>query len=195
MPTKLVNKLFIFVPVLFALACSTLTPKPTPLAADVEKEEQAVYSFFVYDKGGPALILQDTFTSINETDPKQSIDFIKSGLKGISKSTIDSYLVRNAKPSQLSPDMNLGMDYVLLTADELAKISSQPNWGELLTEKYPGSNGYTIFSRVGFNNSLDQAVIYVGKVAGPMMGSGFYYLMEKKNGEWLLKEQANVWIS
>jgi hypothetical protein len=195
MSTRLFNKLFIFAPVLFALACSTLIPKPTPPAVDIEKEERAVYSFFLYDKGGPALILQDTFTSINEDDPKQSIDFIKSGLKGISKETINSYLARNAQPSQLSSDMNLGMDYVLLSADELAKISSQPNWGEILAEKYPGSNGYTIFSRVGFNNTLNQAVIYVGKVAGPMMGSGFYYLMEKKNGEWLLKEQINVWIS
>ena len=87
------------------------------------------------------------------------------------------------------------MDYVLLSADELAKISSQPNWGELLAKKYPNSHGYTIFSRVGFNKTLDQAVIYVGKVAGPMMGSGSYYLMEKKNGLWLLKEQINVWIS
>ena len=195
MSAKLFNKLFIFVPVLFALACSTLTPKPTPPAADVEKEEQAVYSFFLHDKGGPALILQNISTNISENDPKQSIDFIKSGLKSVSKETINSYLARNAKPSQLSPDMNLGMDYVLLSADELAKISSQPNWGELLAKKYPNSQGYTIFSHVGFNNSLDQAVIYVGNVAGPMMGSGFYYLMEKKNGKWLLKEQVSVWIS
>jgi hypothetical protein len=91
--------------------------------------------------------------------------------------------------------MNLGMDYVLLSAAELGKISSQPNWGELVSEKYPNSHGYTIFSRVGFNNSLDQAVIYVGNVAGPMMGAGFYYLMEKKNSKWILKEQINVWIS
>jgi hypothetical protein len=195
MPAKLFKKLFIFVPVLFALACSTLTPKPTPTAADIEREEQAVYSFFLPDKGGAALILQDTSTNISDDNPEESIDYLKSGLKSISKETVISYLARNAQPSQLSPNMNLGMDYVLLSADELAKISSQPNWGEVLTEKYPGSNGYTIFSRVGFNNTLDQAVIYVGKVAGPMMGSGFYYLMEKKNGEWLLKEQINVWIS
>jgi len=31
--------------------------------------------------------------------------------------------------------------------------------------------------------------------AQPMMGSGFYYLMEKKNGEWLIKEQVMAWIS
>jgi len=179
------------------MACSIFTPAPesTPTAADIEKEEQAVYSFFVYDAGGVAIILQDTSTNISGDNPEQSIDYIKSGLNDISSETLESYLARNAQPSRLSSDMNLGMDYVLLSVDELAKISSQPNWGELLAEKYPNSHGYTIFSRVGFNNSLDQAVIYVGNVAGPLMGSGFYYLMEKENGEWAIKEQVMVWIS
>lgn len=184
--------------VLFAInfiACSIFTPTATPSAADIEKEEQAVYSFFVYDPGGVAIILQDTSANISEADPQESIDYIKSGLKGISNETLDSYLARNAQPGQLSADMNLGMDYILLSTEELAEISSGPNWGELLTEKYPSSHGYTIFSRVGFNNSLDQAVIYVGSVAGPLMGAGFYYLMEKKNGEWVIKEQVLAWIS
>jgi len=48
---------------------------------------------------------------------------------------------------------------------------------------------------VGFNKSLDQAILYVAQVAGPLMGSGSYYLLEKKDGEWILKVQANVWIS
>jgi hypothetical protein len=195
MATKLFNKILIFVPVLLALACSTLVPKPAPNDVDIEKEEQAVYSFFVGPGEGPFLILQETSTGISEQSPQELRASFKSGFKNISKGTIDSYLARNEKPSQLSPDMNLGVDYALLSADELAKISSQPNWGELLAEKYPNSHGYTIFSRVGFNNSLDQAVIYVGKVAGPMMGSGNYYLLEKKDGEWLLMDQISYWIS
>lgn len=50
---------------------------------------------------------------INLLKPEHSIEYIKSGLKGISKETLDSYLARNTQPGQLSPDMNLGMDYVL----------------------------------------------------------------------------------
>jgi hypothetical protein len=195
MSTKLLNKLFVFIPVFTAIACSALVPKPAPKAADIEKEEQAVYSFFIGPGNGPFLILQETSTGISEQSPQELRTSLKSGFKNITKETIDSYLVRNEKSSQLSTDMKLGVDYTLLTTEELAKISSQPNWGELLAEKYPDSHGYTIFSRVGFNNSLDQAVIYVGKVAGPMMGSGSYYLMEKGNGEWRLMDQVNYWIS
>ena len=178
------------------LSCSFFTPKSTtkPSAADVEKEEQAVYSFFVPEQG-TALILRDTSTNISGDNPQQTIDSIKSNWKGVSEETLDSYLERNKQPSQLSPDMDLGTEYILLSTEELAKVTSQPNWHEALKDKYPNSNGYIMFSRVGFNNTLDQALIYVGNIAGPLAGAGYYYLMQKKNGEWTIKDQMMVWIS
>ena len=192
---QLLKKSPIFLLVLNLLACSVFTPAgDTPMAADVDKEEQAVYSYFVAENSR-ALILQDTSTNMSGDDPQQTVDFIKSGLKGVSNEALDNYVERNKQPGQLSPTMNLGVDYVLLSREELANISSQPNWGELLTEKYPGTHGYIIFSRVGFNHTLDQAVIYVGNVAGPLMGAGYYYLMEKQNGQWLMKQQVMAWIS
>jgi hypothetical protein len=178
-----------------SLACSLFTSTPAPSQADLEREEQAVYAVFVRGSKGPALILENTSTSTLDEDPGQMIDNIKDGLPGISNDTIDSYVERNAQSTQLSPDMQLGVDYVLLSQEELAEISRQPNWHEVLTEKYPGSEGYTIFSRVGLNRSLDQAVVYVGQVAGPLMGAGYYYLLEKQDGEWAVKEQIMVWIS
>ena len=178
-----------------SLACSLFTSTPAPSQADMEREEQAVYAVFVHGSKGPALILENTSTSTMDEDPQQMIDNIKDGLPGISNDTIDSYVERNAQSTQLSPDMQLGVDYVLLSQQELAEISSQPNWHEVLTEKYPGSQGYTIFSRVGFNQALDQAVVYVGNVAGPLMGAGYQYLLEKQDGQWVIKEQVMVWIS
>lgn len=195
MLTRFLKKIAVVLFAINFLACATFAPVATPAATDIEREEQAVYSFFLNEGEGPALILQETSTNISTDNPKQTLDYIKEGLPSLSNETIDSFMERNVQPGQLSPDMDLGVEYILLTSQELSGITSQPNWGEVLTEKYPGSYGYTIFSRVGFNNSLDQAVIYVGSVGGPLMGSGFYYLMEKKNGEWLMMEQVMVWIS
>lgn len=178
-----------------SLACSLFTSASAPSQADIEKEEQAVYALFVGGSKGPALILQDTSTGLSDEDPQQTIDNLNGGLPGISNETIDSYVERNVQPSQLAPDMQLGVDYVLLSQEELAEISSQGNWHEILQERYPGSEGYLIFSRVGFNRTLDQAVLYVGDVAGPLMGAGYCYLLEKQNGEWTIKEQTMVWIS
>ena len=193
--TNFFRKILIFFLIPASLACSLFTSTPAPSQADLEREEQAVYAVFVRGSKGPALILENTSTNTLEEDPGQMIDNIKDGLPGISNDTIDSYVERNAQSAQLSPDMQLGVDYVLLSQEELAEISRQPNWHEVLTEKYPGSDGYTIFSHVGFNRSLDQAVVYVGKVAGPLMGAGYYYLLEKQDGEWAIKEQIMVWIS
>lgn len=195
MLTRFFRNILILFLIPASLACSLFTSAPTPSQADIEREEQDVYALFVRGSPGPAVILQNTSTSTVEEDPKQMIDNIEGGLAGISNATIDSYVDRNAQPSQLSPDMQLGVDYVLLSKEELAEISSQGNWHEILQERFPGSNGYLIFSRVGFNRTLDQAVLYVGEVAGPLMGAGYYYLLEKQNGQWAIQEQTMVWIS
>lgn len=196
MSTRLFRNVLIamLVLTLVQFACSAVNSAPRPSAADIEKEEQAVYSFFVDDGAGPMIILQDTATDINTDDPQQTIDYVKSGLKGISNETLDNYLERNAQPGQLSSDMQLGVEYVLLSSEELSTIFKQPDGWDVFHKKYSDS-GYTVFSRVGFNSTLDQAVVYVGSMAGPLMGAGYYYLLEKENGEWLIKEQIMVWIS
>jgi hypothetical protein len=79
-----------------------------PSAAEIEKEEQAVYSFFFAKAKGPVLILQDTATNISSDDPAQTMKYIKSNLKEVSNETARNYLARNEKPSQLSPNMDLG---------------------------------------------------------------------------------------
>ncbi|MBI5298204.1 MAG: hypothetical protein HY869_22225 [Chloroflexi bacterium] len=175
-------------------ACGLFTPQPKPSAADIEREEQAVYAFFVNDAMGPAVILQDTDTNINSDDPQETVDYVKSGLKSISNDTLDSYMDRNAQPGQLSPDMDLGAEYVLLSSDELSTIFNQSDGWDIFHQNYSVA-GYKVFSRVGFNRTLDQALIYVGQMVGPLMGAGYYYLLEKENGEWIMKEQIMVWIS
>lgn len=194
MPRKFYKYILVAYFALLFIACSVFTPKPAASAADIEKEEQAVYSFFVGSKG-PVLILKQTALGSPDNDPQQAMDFAWDGLPGISRDTIQNFIDRNAQPGDLSPDMNLGVEYILLGEEELASITRQQNWGEVLAQKYPGAQGYTMFSRVGFNRTLDQAVIYVGNLAGPLMGSGYYYLLDKENGVWVLKQQVMAWIS
>jgi hypothetical protein len=177
-------------------ACSSLSSPsaPVPSAAAMEQEEQAIYAFFL-PQDGLALILEGTSSGLSTDTPQESADYIKSSLTDISRQTLDSFVERNQDSHPISQNMDLGIEYKILTYEELKKISSQSNWGEKLSEAYPGSHGYLIFSRVGFNNTLDQAVIYVGSVGGPLMGSGSYFLMEKQNGEWIMKDEVMSWIS
>ena len=195
MSTQFFRTAIVFFLVSVFTACSSFSRASTPSQAGIENEEQAVYAVFARQGKGLALLLESTSLDLSMGDPKQIAEYMRSGFPSISKEAIDSLLKRNEGPTQLSAEMQLGVDYVLLSAEELAEISSQPNWHEVLNQKYPGSDGYLIFSRVGFNQTLDQAVVYAGKVAGPLMGSGSYYLLEKQDGEWSIKQELMTWIS
>ena len=133
----------------------TSTPLVSP--ADVEKEEHAVYSSFFKNYSETIVILQETSTGFipsSSDELQQRMEYITSGLPGSSKETLDDFYERNRRqPSQLSPDMQLGVEYILLSAEEFSSIMNQSGW-DAFYEKYSRS-GYVQLSRVGFNKSLD----------------------------------------
>jgi len=173
------------------------TPTPVVSQASLEKEEQAVYASFFKNNSETIVIQKDTSTGwlpSSEDELKQRMDYIASGLPNASNETLDNYFQRNRQSTQLSPDMQLGIHYILLSADDLSAVVDQPDGWEAFYKEYSPS-GYMQFSRVGFSNTLDQAIIYVGVIPGAMMGSGNYYLLEKKAGQWSIREQVLAWVS
>ena len=162
------------------------TPTPVVSQADIEKEKQAVYASFFKNYSGTVIFQEDTSTGFlpsSSNELEQRMAYISSDLPSASKETLNDFLERNRRqPSQLSSDMQLGIRYILLSTEELSAIIDQPNGWDVFHEKYSPS-GYMQLSQVGFNETLDEAIVYVGSVPGPMMGSGNYYLMEKKGGQ------------
>ena len=191
-------------PVVLILVTACAGPASTPIVSppvvsesDLQREEQAVYASFFHGNSETIVIQEETFTAwlpSSEDELKQRMDYIASGLPNASKETLDRYFESNRQPSQLSPEMELGVHYILLSTEELSAVMDQPDGWETFHEKYSPS-GYMQFSRVGFNNALDQAIVYVGSIPGPMMGSGNYYLLEKKAGQWSIREQVLAWVS
>jgi hypothetical protein len=173
------------------------TPTPVISQASLEKEEQAVYASFFKDNAATIVIQEDTSTAwlaSSEDELKQRMDYIASGLPDASSETLNDFLKRNRQPSQLSPDMQLGIHYILVSAVEFSSVMNQPNGWDAFYKKYSPA-GYMQLSRVGINPTLDQAIVYVASIPGPMMGGGNYYLLEKKGGQWGIKEQFLAWIS
>jgi len=173
------------------------TPTPVISQADLEKEEQAVYASFFHGNMETIVIQEGTSTEwlpSSEDELKQRMDYIASGLPNASTETLDNFFQRNRQSTQLSPDMQLGIHYILVSADEFSAVMDQPNGWDAFHKKYSPS-GYMQFSRVGFNDTVDQAIVYVASIPGPMMGSGNYYLLEKKGGQWSIREQVLAWVS
>jgi hypothetical protein len=65
----------------------------------------------------------------------------------------------------------------------------------LFYERYPNTPGITTLSRVGFNEPLDQALVYIGTMSHWKAGVGYYVLLSKVNGSWLVEQQVMTWIS
>ena len=192
----LLNSTYLVI-LLLVTACAKQVSTPMVSQDDIDKEEQAIYASFLKNNSETIVILGETYTRwlpSSSNDLEQRMDYIASGLPSASKETLDDFLEHNRQPSQLSPDMQIGIHYVLLSTEELSTIMNQPNGWDTFHEKYSPS-GYMQLSRVGFNKTLDQAIVYVASVPGPMMGGGNYYLLEKKRSQWVIKEQVLAWVS
>jgi hypothetical protein len=62
-------------------------------------------------------------------------------------------------------------------------------------KQFPGSPGLLTFSRVGFSPDGTQALFYLSANCGGLCGSGYYIVMEKHSGQWVIKKEINVWVS
>jgi len=107
--------------------------------------------------------------------------------------TLDNYLLSNKTRQELKV-WNLGINYVVVTGDDLPDGSFENFW-EKFYKKYPNSPGLVFFSKVGFNNRHDQAFVYVGRSCGGLCGAGEYVLLNKVNGEWEVLNEQNLWVS
>jgi len=77
--------------------------------------------------------------------------------------------------------------------DELL-YKSADGWAAFY-KKYPKSQGIITLSRVGFNPEMNQALVYVGNQSGPKSGAGYYVLLSRENGTWVIKDRYGAWLS
>lgn len=60
---------------------------------------------------------------------------------------------------------------------------------------FPGASGIISFSHVGFDASLDQAIVTTSFVCGALCGTGKFYVLKKRWGRWRVVNQWIVWVS
>lgn len=75
-----------------------------------------------------------------------------------------------------------------------ALFKSHTGWDDFY-KKYNNAIGIIEFSRIGFNKSKTQALIYYSKVSGFSNGYGNYIFYEKINGKWIKVLEVMAWIS
>lgn len=100
---------------------------------------------------------------------------------------IVDYVQKNPAPWLRHGRFQIARPYQLVPSDTLESIFKRGGiiggW-ETFYRLYPGSSGYLTLSAVGFNPEKTVAVVYMGHFCGPLCGSGWFRILEKKDGGW-----------
>jgi hypothetical protein len=177
------------------------------VAAASDDEEAAVYAAVIGDTGGKMLLIKEqTATGHDGVSPAETVTSMIGRMHDVAPATTENFLAQNATAHPLRADMALGAPYVLLSQTD--PIWSDPNFWPILRARYPEAMGipkgvgYSTLSRVGFNASKDQALVYMGTEAEFLVGdhyaghgAGTYYLMKKVNGVWTVDQQVTIWTT
>ena len=198
----MVKKLILLSFILCAVACTAKpasTPLPTPSTGQIDTEQQAVYAFLLLNlyQHREYVIMDTTSTGVTGVEnTTQTLDYVLQNMHSVDSGTVGSFRSRNDAAYPISPDMNIGGPYTLLSQAGRQKIfgENQSGW-EIFYERYPQAPGITTLSRVGFNNSLDQALVYIGTQSNWLIGSGYYILLKKLDRAWSIDQRVMTWIS
>lgn len=181
---------------LFGCSAFPWNNQTAPTEATYTAEEQAVYQVIIgSDK--LAIIHAQTSADISPDNLDQTLESIHKNIPEIQQGILDHFADRNKQPSTLSTEMKIGINYKLITSEEMKEIfedKKQDGW-EKFYERYPDSSGVISISRVGFNPALDKALVYIGRQSHWLAGMGQYLYLEKENGTWVVKKEAMAWIS
>ncbi len=194
------KRLVLAILILMLTACGGgKTASPTPAGDQAAMQEQAVYTAVLQQVYGATsfVIMDSTATGpVGVDDTDQTLDYVLQNMHDVDPTTLESFRSNNAATHPVSADMELGVDYIVLTQDQRNQIFdlNQSGW-EVFYNNYPDAPGLTTISRVGFNAAFDQALVYVGTQSHYLAGAGYFVLLTRSGETWTVDQKVMTWIS
>jgi len=114
----------------------------------------------------------------------------------LQRTTTDAFGRVNVEQVLLRRPLHCAVECVVLDSAQLESIFKKGggDWPAFY-KQFPGSTGLLTFSRVGFSADGAQALFYVSGNCGGLCGAGYYVVMERRNGHWIIEKEINVWVS
>lgn len=160
-------------------------PAPPILSAE-EYETQEVYSEVVRDMfGGRYKNVQVVI------DPETFPVFVCGGnartrMDGAGEETLRDYDRKREQAKRISALPRVEASQFFVERNEFGETFHNPGSGgwSLFYERYPRSAGYINLSRVGLNETYDEAFLYASKSCGFLCAQGWDILLRKGPGGW-----------
>jgi len=168
---------------------------------DHSVEEYAVYAavavaldqMFNSDKAKLFVIRENTVK--NDFPESESLGYLRKNFPSISRQTANDYKIKNKDSIKLK-QFKIKIEHVLLANEDYESISKERGkWWKVFYKRYPGANGFIGFSRAGFNEKMDQALVYVERARCWRCATGHQILLQKRNGIWKVVKEHKVWVS
>ena len=184
---------FILILTIAACMCASCQQNSAALPQiDPDLEEYVVYNALLESKFASDNISQVLFIDHTRVNNQVLLEQDLASFQAdtpLERELINSFKERNQQPYPLEPILDFGVEYQLLTqeeVDELRPLDEASGW-KLLYEKYPNSYGFVYLSRVGFNADFSQALVFMGTFHYERLMEGGYYLMIKQDGRWVIE--------
>jgi len=169
----------------------------------IEAREYDVYAALLSQFYFPEGALRVVILGETQVGPSQRFgledrqDYIQEQMgAALGADTLRDAVARNAQSARLEARLAWNGELILLDPVQFEAYFSagQGGWDQFYMD-YPESGGVISFSRVGFNASGDQALVYAGRTSGYLAGAGHYLLLELEEGAWKVAQFVLAWVS
>jgi hypothetical protein len=102
------------------------------------------------------------------------------------RSALENYEKENDSPKQLARALDLDIPYAFANRKEYVgyfRRGVSAGWSAFYA-KYPGSQGFLVFSVARFSSDRTKAIVYMGNSCGGLCGTGRYHFLAKVDGKW-----------
>jgi len=111
--------------------------------------------------------------------------------------TIQDFLEKFCTVGRLSETFHTDLPRTFIPAESVHFIGwpiekSESTSFEVL---FPGASGVISFSHVGFDSTLDEAIVSTSFVCGPLCGKSWRYILRKKSGKWEVANKLILWVA
>ncbi|MGE3467555.1 MAG: hypothetical protein AB7J13_11550, partial [Pyrinomonadaceae bacterium] len=171
-PTGTIRMLFVF-----ALFLTGVWSCEVGVDEAVTEEEVAVYRTVIRPgQGQDVFVSNGPMTALGITRHSDFGDVLPS----LSKELATDFLARNQEPLNLADDVIIG---------EMRLLGAKNR-----EERVADLNQFHSVSRVGFDATAKHALVHYFFFCGALCGKGAFYLLEKRDGVWVIVSKAETLI-